>query len=472
MIKEALSFDVSEQSADSSSGLETNKDTPPKKHQSTTITAINWVTNGPSQPKTQNIFNPREPYRRKTHPPANKLNYNLPSLFRRVTDVLFDADNIPDRISATYSDDYDILHVHDIVLCRLELEKKELPEMYRKKEEIEKRLKNQLKIVERKKLVGQLEEIKTKINLIESEANKKNYIEESKNLLQRYQQLGPIIKVRSFLDENKEDFIENPEQEDRLSIIRQYLDIAKKYIPLNVVRIIPNNRTCPGCGQELVFVDPEDYSLERCEECGFERQNFSKPSFFKESANQGRSVSNSDYEDRENFIKALECYLGEQKPPPESLFKALDAWAEKYNHPPKEEIRQLPLNEDGTRGEYGKSMLLQALADEGYADYYKDIKLIGHLHWGWKLPSVTQQERDLILQDYDNTQKVFNAIPKERKSSLNTQYRLYRHLEARKIPCKPTDFKLPTTPGILEEQDTYWREMVKVIPGAEFTSLK
>lgn len=451
------------------------------KNPSNAISTVSWVGGGSVQAKKPIRYARKEPQQRRTQPSASKPNYNLPSLFHRVTDVLFNADNIPDRISATYSDDYDILHVHDVVLCKLNHEKQDLPDLFHKKEEIEKRLEDQLKIVERRKLLTQLEDIKSKIQTIETETRKKSYVEESKELLQRYQQLGPIIKVRSFLEEDneedktnqeKKELVEPPDQEERLRIIRRYLEVAKKYISINVVRIIPNDRRCPGCGEDLVLVDPEDYSLERCEECGFERLNFSKPSFFKEAPNQSKSISNSDYEDRENFIKAFECYLGEQQAPPPSLFAALDGWAEKYEHPPKEEIRELPLNEDGTRGEYGKSMLLQALADEGYADYYKDVKLIGHLHWGWRLPSISQQDRDLIIQDYDNTQRVFNAIPKERKSSLNTQYRLYRHLQARRIPCKPTDFKLPTTPNILEEQDIYWREMVKVIPGAEFTSLK
>ncbi len=458
-----------------------DNDNQAKKNPSNAISTVSWVGGGSAQAKKPIRYARKEPQQRRTHSAVSKPNYNLPSLFHRVTDVLFNADNIPDRISAMYSDDYDILHVHDVVLCKLNHEKRDLPDLFHKKEEIEKRLEDQLKIVERKKLLTQLEEVKSKIQTIETETRKKSYVEESKELLQRYQQLGPIIKVRSFLDEDseedkakqeKKDPPESPDQEERLRIIRRYLEIAKKYIAINVVRIIPNDRRCPGCGEDLVLVDPEDYSLERCEECGFERQNFSKPSFFKEAPNQGKSISNSDYEDRENFIKAFECYLGEQQAPPPSLFVALDGWAEKYEHPSKEEIRELPLNEDGTRGEYGKSMLLQALADEGYADYYKDVKLIGHLHWGWRLPSISQQDRDLIIQDYDNTQRVFNAIKKDRKSSLNTQLRLYRHLEARKIPCRPTDFKLPTTPNILEEQDIYWREMVKVIPGAEFTSLK
>lgn len=443
------------------------------------IKTVSWVSS--NNPKTKTLIPkkiPREIFNGKEslNNSSSRGYYNLPSFFHCINDVLFNKDNIPDQISATYHDDYDILHIHDVVMCKLEHEQGELPDLRRKKSVIERRLNSNLKIVERKKLQSQLDKITTRINLIETRARERGYLESSKCLLDAYRRLGPVIRVKSFLDNtevSEEAHLEaNPQQDERFRIIRQYLQLAKKYIPLNVVRIIPNDRSCPGCGQDLILIDPEDFSLERCEECGFERYNLIKPSFTKEIINQSKSVSNSDYEDRENFIKAFECYLGEQQEPPNALFEALDSWAEKYNHPPKEVIRQLPLNEDGTRGEYGKSMLLQALADEGLADYYKDVKLIGHLQWGWRLPSVGQQDRDLIIQDYDNTQKIFNAIPKERKSSLNTQYRLYRHLQARKIPCKPTDFKLPTTPGILEEQDGYWREMITVIPGAEFMSLK
>lgn len=452
--------------------FETRHDTTNTNTTNTTIQTVNWIS-GQEEPKRPTRYSRKEPEHRKMHPPIIKGNYNLPSLFHRMTDVLFNAENIPERISATYSNDYDILHVHDIVLYKLNHEKKDLVELQYKKEDIVKRLEEQLKVIERKKLVLHLEEIKTRIHLIETETKKKSYLEESKEFIIRYQQLGPIIHVKSFLDETNAIAIEeDPHHEERLYIIRKYLEVAKKYIPLNVVRIVPNDRTCPGCGKDLVLVDPDDYSLERCEECGYERLILSRPSFFKESPNQAKSVSNSDYEDRENFLKALECYLGEQQLPSESLFVSLDAWTERYGHPPKEVIQQLPLNDDGTRGDYGKAMMLQALADEGYGEYYKDYKLIGKKHWGWELPILTQQERDLIIQDYDNTQKVFHSIPKERKSSLNTQYRLFRHLEARKISCKRTDFKLPTTPNILDEQDEYWYEMVKVIPGAEFTSLK
>ena len=409
--------------------------------------------------------------------------YNPSALFSRLTDHLFDEDNIPELITASYQDDYDILHIHDIVLCRLSREAKDLPQLIYKKNEIELRLKERLKVIERKKLQLQLGEITGQINTIVGEEKKSKYLDESKELLTRYQQLGPVIRLKSFLcntDETLDQENVDPNQEERLRIIRKYLEIAKKYIPINVVRIVPNDPRCPECGNELVPMDPEDYSVEVCEECGYERINLSKPSTFKDQTCQTKNTSNSDYEDRENFLKALECYLGEQQPPGDALFRALDEWASSYGHPDKETIRQTPLNDDtndGTRGEYGKAMLYQALADTGYADNYKDVKLIGHLHWGWELPTMTQQERDIIVQDYDDTQKVYNRIKKDRKSSLNAQLRLYRHLEARNHKfrgkkVKPTEFKIPATPSIIEEHDMYWREMVKVIPDAKFTSLK
>ena len=414
---------------------------------------------------------------------GNKAEYNLPLLFHNVNDVLFNAENIPDRITGSYQDDYDILHIHEIVLCKLEYEKKELPSLYNKRKEITTKLATKLKIVQRNKLQSELDRVETRIKNLEKDTIKKQYLEKTSHLIEEYKRLGPVVKVKSFLDsESTGDHgdlstEETPSEdgdsaEHRLDLIKEYLGIAGDYIPINVVRIIPNDRRCPGCGQDLTLVDPEDYSFERCEECGVERQNFSKPSFFKETSNQGKSVSNSDYEDEENFIKAFECFLGEQQPPPDDLFRALDNWAFRYNHPSKEEIKQLPLNEDGTRGDYGKSMLLQALADEGYAEYYKDFKLIGHLQWGWELPTVTQQQREIIYRDYRETQKIFNRIKKDRKSSINAQIRLYRHFEARGIPCRQSDFKLPTTSSILDESDAYWKEMVKAIRNAEYTSLK
>lgn len=424
------------------------------------IKVVNWVNKESSKPLRPTV--------QKT-----KNNYSFPTLFQRVTDVLFDDENIPNRIVATYGDDYDITHIHEIIIVKLEKENRELPFLQEKKVEIEEKLDNRLKVIQRKKITHELEVLNKRIDDLQNNRRKNEYIEESKEYLRRYQEMGPVMNKKSFMDEEVARQVDEKQLEERIIIIRRYLDIAKKYIPINVIRIVIQDQSCPGCGGfNLLSDDPEYNTLERCQDCGYERLNFGQPSLMREGNLSTKTPSNSDYEDRENFVKALECYLGEQPKPPENLFLALDNWAYKYEHPSKEEISQFPINSDGTRGVYGKEMLIQALGDEGYADYYKDWKLIGHLQWSWELPKIGQQDRDMIVADYDGTQKIFNTIKGERKSSMNTQLRLYRHLEARSIPCHPSDFKLPTTPGILEEQDIYWREMIKAIPKARFTSLK
>lgn len=399
---------------------------------------------------------------------------SIPPIFRRLNEHLLE-DEIPERIEGVYSDDYDILKVHHIILAKLKKEKKDIHLLTRRREALLIKLEQRLKVVERTKLIHELHKLNLTIESIDSDERKNNYLLASQQLIKNYQQLGPMIRHVSFVsDEETNDFSEVvPQQSERLSIIRKYLLIAKQYININVIRIISNIQHCPNCGHDLILVDPEDYSLERCEECGYEKINLSKsiPTTGAGVVSM-KDMLNFGSEDRENFIHALECYLGEQQTPPGELFEALDKWSTSYHHPSKDRILEMPLNKNGTRGEYGREMLLQALGDIGYADNYKDLRLIGHLYWGWELPTLSHQERELIIQDYDNTQVILRNIMRGRKSSINTQIRLYRHLEARGHDVNPADFKLPATPSIIEEADSYWRVMITAIPGAIFTSLK
>ena len=61
------------------------------------------------------------------------------------------------------------------------------------------------------------------------------------------------------------------------------------------------------------------------------------------------------------------------------------------------------------------------------------------------------------MDDYRTAQQVYDQIPKERKSCLNTQYRLFKHLQRRGHICKFEDFKVVKTRDILEYHDDTWR---------------
>src|SRR5581483_7244727 len=86
-------------------------------------------------------------------------------------------------------------------------------------------------------------------------------------------------------------------------------------------------------------------------------------------------------------------------------------------------------------------MMWKALHDINYSQLYEDAMLICHLYWGWILPDLSHIE-EVILSDYDKTQKVYKSLDKLRSSSLGTQFRLFKHIQLRTNDCDIEDFKI------------------------------
>jgi hypothetical protein len=164
----------------------------------------------------------------------------------------------------------------------------------------------------------------------------------------------------------------------------------------------------------------------------------------------------------DNFLKAFTRYQGLQSDcPNEKLYEELDEYFRRQNLPLGHEIRQLPLNERGRRGNTNHLMLWTALSAIERSAYYEDSNLIGHIYWGWTLPDVNQY-RERIITHYNKTQKVFYEIPPEqrgRSSSLGTQYRLWRHLQLVGHDCRMDEFRIATNEDSLRTHDYLWRLM-------------
>ena len=122
------------------------------------------------------------------------------------------------------------------------------------------------------------------------------------------------------------------------------------------------------------------------------------------------------------------------------------------------------MDSEGRRGKTTKQLMYKALLETGNSGYYEDINLICHVYWGWLLPDIEHLE-DRIMHDYDVTQRIYNEIPKDRRSSLNSQFRLYVHLlryqKEISFPIRAKDFKIPTTRDILEWHYSIWSEIVR-----------
>jgi hypothetical protein len=120
------------------------------------------------------------------------------------------------------------------------------------------------------------------------------------------------------------------------------------------------------------------------------------------------------------------------------------------------------LDEEGEKPGTSRTLMFKALKDTGNSHYYDHINLILHEMWCWKLPDITHLE-DQIMDDYDKSQRVYEALPKDRKSSLNSQFRLFKHLRRLGYPCKSRNFRIPTTHDILEFHENMWAKICEVL---------
>ncbi len=367
-------------------------------------------------------------------------------------------DGIPCKISGVYDSYLDLEDLHKEIKRMFELQRTtKLPKLKNMVNQIKKRLDESLFENERRSLTNKLADIEKEVERIQSRVDERTFISETNSILKKYQALGPKKKVISFGKKEKSAQIEDKDRDDmnkKLMLIDFYIQTCKKYIEMDFIRENKGNDkqklTCYGCQKELDG-NLIDENLISCDFCGTQRHCFYPNTSQIELS---KSVSSKeDYEDRENFQKAILHYQGKQNTViPDSLYRHLDEYFTSLSLPTGSVVRSLPLNAHGRKDNTSRDMMYRALQDTNNAAFYEDINLICHLYWGWTLPDITHLEAQLI-KDYDMTQEVYKQINKNRKSSLNAQYRLYKHLQALNYPCNIGDFKIVKTPDILEYHD-------------------
>jgi hypothetical protein len=280
------------------------------------------------------------------------------------------------------------------------------------------------------------------------------YKREAIPYLDAYYKLGKTPKIISFTSKKKTpetDISDKDKNKTRLIIIKCFLAIAEKHIIVDVLHNVDlSDPNCPSCTQLL---DDDGTGLQVCENCGFERIGF--------NIDENMSSHRNGYQDRENFIKALAKYQGKIVPDKDlvaDVVQLLDKHFASYGMDTGEVIRKRSLNKRGRKNGTSKELMYQALS-EIQRPLYDFTNYFCYVYWGWKLPDVTHLETQ-ILTDYDKTQVVLDGLPKDRKSSLNTQFRLLKHLELVGHPCSPDDFRVIKTRSIIEDHNDLWYQMV------------
>ncbi len=379
-------------------------------------------------------------------------------------------ENLPQRIEGSYIHDYNILYIHNILLKKFSQDKKNNLSTFQNNIIIEKDNIEKLQtLIDRKRSRKLIEYYTTEIDKLINNYTREEYLLKSKKYIEEYKKLGSIYHVVSFISNDKNMNIVAPENENiqkkRHSIIFNYLEICRKYIVIDLIRDLPNLDCCPGCGVNIkdhpVVEDETGSSI--CSNCCLERINIIRQPFYTDGTRVNNSRNN--YEDRINFEKVLDRYQGKQNnKPPVELYNKLDIWFKKHGLKSSTFYQSLSVNEEGKKDGTSRSLMYKALGDIKCSGYYDDINLIMNVFWGWKLPNVSFLE-ERIMKDYDLFQIIYEEVlDKEgRKSSLNSQWRLYKHLKKLGHKCKKIDFKTPTTPNILEYHRRKWKEGCNIL---------
>ncbi len=370
--------------------------------------------------------------------------------------------NSPERvasISGQYKNDYNIMQIHKVIMQNFEYDRqvrqiKSEKELRKLRDKLEKPMSG----VDRKMLEESIRILDEDLNKIITRSEEKQYNLQSKEVLDAYQKLPPVSKKIIFGSTSDVIDIEDNDKEERLDVISRYLDIAKKYLDVNVVRQVEIDPGCPGCGYNIYELSKDMHFefFEYCPRCDTELSKHIPNEITHDKTNLP-----SGYDDLQNFIKEMQCYEGTQKTKiHDNLLRDLDEYFLAFKLPLSEEIKKKPLNPDGSRGKTDRDLMYRALHDTGYVKYYADINLICNIYWGWILPNISGL-REILIQDYIRLQPIYHIVPKVRKSNLTRPFRLYKQLQLRGHPCSPSHFKLAKEDS-LKEQEAIWKEMMKI----------
>lgn len=349
----------------------------------------------------------------------------------------FPEDVIPDVIEIYYNGkDIEMEKIDEAIQHKYEMLAKNHDYLYEEKKEIEKKILISSTPMEKNEMLEEIEEIERKIKDYENNISLNKYISESKQILSEYKKLR---------------------EEDKINLITKFIQIAKKYISIQLIRVVDTEFMCKSCGCNLEDLIEEIEGSYICQKCNTQNTFLSANTYIRDV----EKLPSSSDDEISGFVKILDKFEGKQNPSlPNDFYQKLDAYFELNRKPLGEEIRKRKKLSNGKKEGTSKKILRQALESVGYSSFYEDANYIAHVYWGWDLPDISRY-REQIIEDYQKTQRVWLKICHnyDRKASLGTQYRLYSHLRSVGYPVEKDDFGIQDSVDSLRTHNDAWEKM-------------
>jgi hypothetical protein len=246
----------------------------------------------------------------------------------------------------------------------------------------------------------------------------------------------------------------------RLRTIEAFLDVARRYVELDVRPNVTLSHSCHLCLEPL----EDNGSVSYCNRCGVQ---FEAIKVRTQRTNDAPDVGVRSNQ-LDTFVKRLRQVSGTYHiKPPASVYVALDKYFSDRSCPVGSCVRQMPLKPDGTRGRVTIEEMYNALTATKNNSHFPDLNWILYHYWGWELPDVPFSEEELIADFV----RISTVVSKYRSSNTSATFYLYQILCNRGVPCQRHHFKMPIS-DTADEYAEAFKKACKELPGIEYFSIK
>jgi hypothetical protein len=290
----------------------------------------------------------------------------------------------------------------------------------------------------------EIEKLENEISYIKSGKKYSDYVGESELVISKYK------------------WCEEHEKFKKERLVEEYLEILKKYVN---VRILRKNsaiiEVCNNCYNDLAEISSNDLGEKICPTCdvSFYSQDYSSSSNGTKKKNMGDPFITFkkeliQFQGKEKFIVDDEIYIQLNR-----------YFVDNKLTMDMNIIKARKLDKFGKKKGGSLALLVLGIKGCNLPHLYKHINLLGKNMWGWKLHDLSDK-MVIIENDYYKTQKSYNEIIKERKSSISNPLRLYHQLVLVGLKVALTDFKLADSSS-LRESENLWSIMA-ITAGYEY----
>lgn len=246
--------------------------------------------------------------------------------------------------------------------------------------------------------------------------------------------------------------------------INMFANATSEFVPMAAVKIqCSASDLCFVCGRVGTMIETEGSSGQLyCKICKSGRQVLST-SNGRDIKGDDSSGGEDDATETDRIALILKRFQGKQPPLSQAIYDSIEDYLNSRSVLKQSEIRELIIKNPTERYGTSRALLQEAMRATHNERAYKDINAVAANLWGWPLPVLTQDFEDLIIADYRLTQSYYPIIRGGRRSRLNADYRLLRHLVTRGFwhPIL-NELNGPSTLDVVSYHTRAWEQMCQL----------